>query len=367
MADAKHARIGMPWGDPFDSPGYMSFAVDGETDALEWIVQVDETGPTITKLGFRYTLRTGTPPTYRISIQGVDASGNPDGTVKGGGTPASATFTPPADATWDGTWQWVTLANSYNSAPGEMLAFVIDWSSGTVDGSNNSSFTRGINNTSSLSPFAIQNAATVRSRQSNIPIFGYASADAVFGRPIETLTTVAISDGGSPDEAAILFTLPAGWGNTFQVKGAEFFCRFVTAAKTVRFTLYDTDGSTVLQSVDRDSDVIRSNSSNAIAEIQFDDALSTLNFGSTYRLSVKVVDATGSINLHYMDVDAAGDMAAHDWGTAFTYSSREDAGAWTDLATRRLLARLILQDITEPVGGGGGLLTHPGTSGGFNA
>src|SRR5438105_4685448 len=108
MADAKYLLI---------NPGYQvgssyvptSFALDQTTDQIEYIFQAAE-AITITRLGFRYGTRTGTPPTYQVSLQGVDGTGVPDGTVKGGGSPASATFTPPADATWDATWRWVTLS-----------------------------------------------------------------------------------------------------------------------------------------------------------------------------------------------------------------------------------------------------------------
>jgi hypothetical protein len=136
---------------PFDiangggSVSFTNFTINssaGTADIVVWCFQADTTDA-ITDLGFRYGARTGTPPTYRISLQGASTSGiGPDGTVLGGGSPASQTFTPPADTSINGLWQWKTLANSYTPTRGQFLCSVIEYSSGTIDGSNNSSFTK---------------------------------------------------------------------------------------------------------------------------------------------------------------------------------------------------------------------------------
>src|SRR5262245_6559267 len=110
----------------FLNGGFGTLALNQSTDTMEFIWDSYDNGLVISRLGFRYGTRTGTPPTYRISLQGVDGSGLPDGTIKGGGSPASATFTPPADTSWNSTWQWINLSNTYTTANrGEKLATVI--------------------------------------------------------------------------------------------------------------------------------------------------------------------------------------------------------------------------------------------------
>jgi len=53
-------------------------------------------------------------------------------------------------------------------------------------------------------------------------------------------------------------------------------------------------------------------------------------------------------------------------GQAFHFSSRADAGAWSDTTTRRPIMGLILSAADDGVGGGGGMIVNPGMSGGLN-
>jgi len=358
MSDFRQGRMGSPitWN---AVPNPNLFTLDASTDAVEYIFAHANHGTgndTITHGCFRYGARTGTPPTYRISLQGVDASGNPDGTIKGGGSPVSATFTPPASAAWDGTWQEVAFANSYSMAPGEKVALVIDYSTGTIDGSNNSSFTThtsGVTGVVQKFPYAIQNNATARTRQTGLPIYGYKSASEMFGYPFLTTSTVSPA---SNLEVGFEFTHQSGWGATFTVAAIELLARLQTVAKTMRVALYDTDGTSVLQSVDLDTDFAVNASGHGIVLLPFDETtLSALTFGSTYSIGIYQVEAGGNLAITYLDVNAAADWNA--WGGAqdYPYVSRATpgSGAWTRLTTRRIFCNLVLADWTEPSGSGG--------------
>src|SRR3990167_2686468 len=114
MADARFARFLDPFPLTSAAGGSISANNQGLTSSGHKLGQCfyPQLIDTITHLGFRYGLRTGTPPTYRVSLQALGGAAKPTGTVLGGGSPASATFTPPADTTWDTTWQWVALTNS---------------------------------------------------------------------------------------------------------------------------------------------------------------------------------------------------------------------------------------------------------------
>lgn len=74
------------------------------------------------------------PPTYKISLQSVDANGLPTGTILGGGTPASKNF---AGASLTvGAWNTITLDNSYAVSAGDDFAIVLEYVSGTIGFSN---------------------------------------------------------------------------------------------------------------------------------------------------------------------------------------------------------------------------------------
>lgn len=353
MSDALYLPLGSPY--QIVTLGGGTFALNGTTDAVEFIFQA-VAAATITRLGFRVGTRTGTPPTYRISLQGVNASGNPDGTIKGGGTPASATFTPPASTAWNNSWQWVTLDNAYTCARGEYLAIVIDYSSGTIDGSNNITFATHCDSTSvfALFPFAIQNDAGVRTRRTGQPYFGYGSASKAYGNVYRSGGNNSISSAG---EVAAKFTLPADWGDTFQVLGAHVLCAPISAGKTISMTLYEGGGAantTVMQSVDWDTD-FTSTTATGILTLYFDEAtLSTLTFGSAYRLSFRTSDANIQL-ISAVTVNSAADWDASALGRQFSLSTRS-GGNWTDNALNRLLVNLILADWTKPAGAGARLV-----------
>jgi hypothetical protein len=356
MADTT-LLIGFPVGPmAANPPTFGTITLDGSTDAAEWIFQAYEAA-TITHLGFRYGARALTPPTYRISLQGV-TNATPDGTIKGGGSPASATFTPPADATWNGLWQWIALTNSYTVARGEMLAIVIAYASGTVNGTNNSSFTTRVNlPTTQALPYAIENNAGSRTNQAQCPVFGYKSASMVYGNPWETSTLTQFSSDSTPDEYALRFVVPAGLADTYKVRGIRITIRTPAASKTVLVTLYDTDGTTALQTMTWDGDTVSASASERIAEFFFDEvSLSTLTCGSVYRIGFAPQETSSGFALRTLDVESNAELAAFPGGTDWYLDTRTNGGAWTDDSTvnfRRPIAELILADITEPAGGGG--------------
>lgn len=355
MADAKLNRIGLLCMTTMaGGPSFGNFNLNQTTDQHEVIFQVPagEGNISITRLGIRLGAITGTTPTYKISIQGVDASnGTPDGTIKGAGSPASKTFSPSSLAWGAGSWNWLTLDNAYSASPGEILALVVAYDSGTVDGSNFASFTNTLTNTPLGSlPYAIQNEAGTRTKQSTLPIFGWGSNSKAYGRPAESFANQTFNSGTTPDEYGFSFTLPAGWGDTFKIVGVELPYSFGGTGLTVLVSLYN--GTTPLQTITVDSDIISSSSLTRMLEIMFDESsLSTLTFGSTYRLAFAPQNATNS-TLWILQVDAAADWDAWPGGQDFALATRTNSGAWSaDDATRRIIGSLILSDITEPSGG----------------
>ncbi len=364
MASALNLRAGFPFqGVSGSSTLFLSFSLNGATDTLAWVFSTPN-GIVVTKLGFRYTQRTGTPPAYRISLQAV-TNGLPTGTPLGGGTPAEATFTPPADASWDATWQWITLDNSYTTT-GAVVAIVIEYSSGTVDGSNFSSITNRTNGagTSHWLPYVIEtNAGTPARTNALLSVYGMQSASLTYGNPLLTITSATFALDSTPDEYALRFMVPTSFCATYSVMGVNALLGAAATGKTMLVTLYDTDGTTPLQTVTWDSDDARTQSDTSVigTELYFDEAtLATLTAGSVYRIGFAPQQNSAGTDQRVLIFDYASNdalSAAQYFGSDWYLNSRTGGGAWTDDATvdaRRPAVELIFGDWTPAAAGGGG-------------
>jgi hypothetical protein len=363
MADALQTVIFNGSFGPNTTGGAGNITCDASDDGLGWAFQADSADP-ITHLGFRYGARTGTPPTYSIRLEGLDASGLPDGTDVGGGSPTAVTFTPPADTSINGLWQWKTLTNAYTPTRGQFLCETIRYSSGTIDGSNNSSFTNYYTNRTPLRnfPYALTLASGSWSKVSTGANFGYRTASGRYGYITQShsATTTANTAG---HVAGGYFTLPSGWGDTFKLLGIEISGRFGATAGSCKISLYNTSGTT-LQSVTVDADHIAAAAGTAApARFYFaDTTLATLSFGTKYYVGVEVVSGTCGVN-GYVLAEAA-DASSFGNGTnrgLVTYNG----SSWTETDTTIPLIELILADITEPAGGSGGVMNNPLMTGGM--
>lgn len=365
MADALRITLGQPIQFAASTNGtpLALFTLNASTDKLEFIFQHHGDAATITHIGFRCAGTNGTPPTYKIGFQGV-VDGVPDGTYLGGASPASATFTPPNDFSWDNTVQYIALDNSYAISNNELVAIVIDHSTGTIDTVNNMQVTYTVNNLEGPRlgfPYAITNDAGSRTRIGTTPHYGYKSASRSYGMLCHSPVSGTMTTG---QEFALRFTVPADWCSTYKVAGVRLMTRSPTAGGILTMTLYS--GTTALQSMTHDTDnTVVANTLAQLFKFAFTDAtLDALDAGTEYRIGISC-----DVNFYqlYLPFTDAQDAQAMDGRTAFRYSSRTSGGAtaWTDDDTRRLFMSLILEDITEPAGGAGGLLTHPGMAGGL--
>jgi hypothetical protein len=328
---------------------YSNNAFDAATDANEFIVQADEAA-TITHIGVRGTTRIGTPPTFRVSLQGVTGSPLvPNGTVLGGGSPASATYTPPASTAWNNTWQWIALSNSYTCSRGETFAIVDDYSSGSIDASNTLSRAYSLVGFQSRVgfPVAILNNAGSRTRDAQAPIYGYKSATKSFGLPFSQPVATSFSSDSSPNEYALAFSLPIGSVAKYQVVGARL--RWTTPAASKNFSVNLYDGTTAVQTTGTlSSDLVRANATaDQSLEVFFTDTtLVDLVPGTVYRLSLLALSTTANMALNYFQFNDAQDAACS--GDGNFYMSTRAGGAWTDFTARRPLIDLILGSMTGP-------------------
>lgn len=339
----------------FLPPGYArgsmvayAFSIAAATDQLAFIFQAPNVATILTKAVIRWGAKTGTPPVYRLSLQGVGTDGNPDGTIKhdDGGTNDVTVDLPTASRA--GLVAEYTFANHYHAAAGEMLALVID-TVNTPDGSNFWSFTRGWSNTGVHLPHASQYTGSW-AKQIEIPCFAVGDGTSWWGgSPASVVNEVAF--GSSPVCAGNKFTLPAGMGDTVSCPGFWFYLKHA-GGKSIRVSLYD-DADNVLAQLDFDSDVGGGTTTAYPRLYRWDDASVSLSCGSTYRLVATEYAASTASAHKWTFLAAAHKDAWMPFGQIpiYTYGS---AGSWTDDALSFFNIGPIISDITEPAGGGGG-------------
>lgn len=368
MADARYSIMGGGAGGGLGivlgAHSFTNFTLNASTDQLEFYFQAETANP-ITQGFVRMGTLAGTTPTYRLSVQGIDASGNADGTIKGGGSPVSKTFSPSGLGWSNNTGHWLTFDNAYTPSVGEFLVLVIDYSSGTIDGSNNAPFTATISTPTNRFPYATQNDAGVRTDVSTgSPCYGYATASKYYGYPAQTANTRTFnSTTGTFDEWGAKFTSPAEWGATYQILGVRIPMA-LTAAGSSKLLIYggtDTTAAnstgattevTAHQEVTFDHDYTNSTGTNTYT-ILFT-TTPTLYYGATYRFAVQPQGAV-NVALQTLTLTAASDQDAYPLGQNASVTKRLDAGNWTDVTDERMAVEFILADITEPSGGASGM------------
>lgn len=321
------------------NPSFTGFTFDASNDGVEFIFSALE-AMTITELGVRPQTVTGSQPTYELRLEGVTAGGRADGTVKSSGGAKGNLPTMTA-----GEWEWVTLGSSYTCARGELLALVIAYVSGTIDGSNNVAFTyRAASTNDYAHPKAVTvNSGTGSDSSSGHPVFGYASAQQSYGFPIETMSTnVTIS---TTNEAVLVFTLPSNLLTSYKVAGlrVQFRTFLNTGSNAIRIKLYDSDLTTVLQQTDFDIDYFGGIATGQrVVELPFSTAtLSALRPGVKYYASV--LTTANTCTLFRWDLDRVQDLDAWPGGRNF-YLATGNSGAWSEVTTGRPSFDLMLDD-----------------------
>lgn len=365
--------------DPLPIQAFSSTAINAAIDvtneagAVIFIMPKDDT---ITQVGFLCSSVTGTAAgiaddAYTISIQSVDASGNPGG-ILGGVSPASATL--PQSGAAGGvtlgtaTYHIITLANSIALQGGTPYALVLQHTGAT----DTDYINLRIGNTAGGFSTQIPYTATADSTPTwtKATTFPYSwmirSASRTYLWPSKSAAT-AVSVG-TTTEAGFTFSRNSGYGasNTYGVIGIKFLCGSVgmAAGGTWTVNLYTSPTGTpvIAQTTGQmDSDIVASNANNRSFEVYFpEDALTALTPGTTYGIGISH-SAAASFSFYTMTLPDANSRDAYPWG-GLTYMTRTLAsayppdnsdGAFAATTTTVVLCELILADFTAAAGGGG--------------
>lgn len=332
------------------SPAFANHVIDASNDAVGFVFSAPTADP-ITHGLFRYGARAGTPVAHTITLEGVSlTTGQPDGADVGGGSPTAATFTPPADTSWDGLVQRIAFTNSFTPTPGAEYAMTIR-PSGTPDGTNNSSITTDVSLLGSAAvhgfPYATRLTAGTWAKRVAFPIFGLESSSGDrWGNLLQAIfSTRSASTVGH--RQACRFVLPGS--STYRVRGMRFTSSLSTAGgKNPLAKIWS--ASAALQSKTLDTDVW-AGTTNYVHEVLFPDPLATLTGGTVYYAGLEVADsASGGVLLYGGKFSSASDLTSLPFGTEW-YLATFDGSTWTHDTTVRPWLELILEDVTEPTGG----------------
>jgi hypothetical protein len=325
--------------------GQPSANVDGRNtigDTSFAIVTLD-VADTISSV-MMYLYRSGSPGTIRIGIQGVTQSSNNQGYVNNGTFLAYVDLTGTAIST-SPSLQVFTFASPVSLSAG-VYAVVYQNYSGTFDGSNRCIVA------SSMNVLGVYVGQTGAGNTSSTSVGGanqsYGSmrgALRTYGYPYATFTSITVS---SPNQIGNKIRLTAGSAGYYDVSG--IMCRSNATSTGTTLKIYD-DTLTEIGSISLPNN---SGATQRNSEFYFTSPIRLYPDRDYY------VVCAGTQQTNYYTLLAQSDnsaFTAHD----FQYCSRSSAsGAFTMTSGRVAELGLIIEDQA-----GGGLLTHPGMTGGI--
>jgi hypothetical protein len=319
-----------------DWQSYSPFVIDAAAEKVAFIFRVPKAG-SISSVGFRLgTVTTG--QALKASLQDVDTTtGNPDGVVDQSGTVAVADSD-------DNTWKTVTFGSARVVVRNDILACVIEFNAAignleiqAVQGSGGGG-RYGFQQSCYVSHFTAAWAKQTTPLPCLDIVYNDGSRVHVMGNvPVSSLgNSTAFNNTSTPDEWALRFKLPV----PVRARGAWVY---TDPGSGVNFdvVLYDSV-DTVKGSFSVDGDITPENGAIPFAG----DFASDVDIAAdeVHRLSLKPTTGT-DIARYNIAVNSNAVFGGYEGGIEFYLSSRTDAGAWTDDATKRPPAGLIINGI----------------------
>ena len=318
----------------------------------------------IERVGFRFgnVVKAGGSG-LTISLQNVSLTAGPP--QQPDGTPDQTVAIANANASFvSNTWIRTDAMSANRTVSfGELLSVVIEFDGGGRLGADSVVISgvalTGVSDASLISLPALYSVGAWASVQAVCNVI-LEFTDGTFGILDMGLCWSAISthtynSGSAADEYALAFQV----AQTMKVDG---LWAAVAPAASADFDIILYAGTTAMATASIDSNAIYSA---GVKAFRVPIAEQTLVTGTTYYVSVKPTTAN-NVSVYSFDVNSAAMLDACSAGQAFNYSTRVDAGSWAAATTtRRLLAGVRMSAIDDASGSGGGLLVHPGMSGGM--
>lgn len=354
------ASLVLPFpGNSLSSTSFTTQVLDASNDGAATLFLAPKTG-TITKIGVLITAKSGTAPTYRFGVEGVGATRQPDGTYKASGS----AYVDAADPSTG--WAWRTLGASVSVTVGDPISATVRYQTGTIDGSNNITVAIAVTaiTSTSASGTPFPNALTAGTWAGNrrLPVIALQYDDGTVTLscyPASALGNNSWSTGSSPIYRGSKWT-PAV---TCQCVGVMVAMR---TAQPFYAHMYSGSGSSPTVSCLASADDLVDSSGVYPCFLPF--APTTLSAGTVYRFVV----APGSASPNITFVDAtfpdADSLFSANGELSGTTGVAGSPPTWTDYDNgtngyKSYPVIPVIDDVTAS--GGGGLLVHPGMSGGM--
>ena len=342
------------------SVGTVVADANGEGMAL---IFVAETGALIDSVAFRVSAVVDTP-TVDVSIQTLDTSGNPSGTIVGGSsTQNSGTLT----AT-------TIIVSGLNAQLVEGTAYAAVIVAAGIGGTDSATLIHRLSDVNNLQAFPHASTNTgagwVKNNdaQTGCPIaLGTSSTAWLSWSGIQgphTFSVPTYADSSNPDEKGLRFTIPAIVRVTGLVGAFE-----VGTGGTFHIVMTDASGNDVGSTLASfDTDLLGGGVDRGLTFLKFATPFTTVA-NTVYVVSVK---ATSTALVEMIQVDFLNNSLldawySKDWYLVTRQNSTTGSGvAWTDdTASVPLIWPLIDQIHDGASAGGGGMLVHPGMAGGM--
>lgn len=348
-------------------PSFSALTLAASTDKVAVVFRVPRTG-TLDKFEWMagaVSINSGSA--VRCSFQDPStANGDPDGTQDQfrdmAGTAVTAnTWMVPGLITSDGT----DGGSKRSVTRGDRLCAVLEYQTFTAADSV------AVNTISSFPtivgfPYPDRQTGGTWTKSSNYPVIALKYNDGTYEYiaanvwPVEGSTAfpaLSLNTGSTPDEAGNIFQLPFPCRAT----GAWVMTNPGAAGRDFDLVLYDSDGSTPLQTTSVDTDVLRTATAPSTVLMHFP-TTSALSANTNYRIVFKPTTASNTSTYECV-VNAAAIMAALPGGSNWHKTTRSDAGAWTQDTTNRVMIGLLLDGFDDAAAGSGGGIRLAGHGG----
>lgn len=338
-----------------NAPAYASgLTIDAAIEKVAFVFRAPKTG-TLDKFEFRLNIVTQAPANgLKASFQDVSLTdGFPDGAVDQFRVVTSGLVTnawiAPGLMTSDGT----DLGSKRSVTMGDVLACVIEFQS------FNASDSLGIATLShdslggfSMFPYTAHNTGSWTKPGNNMGVMALKYNDGSYAYiggdiyPFNNLITTNFSTGSTPSERGLIFQFPVA------VKVAGAWIRLTSAASnTARLRLYDSDGTSQLESILIDSDAW-AGVGGKTAFYWFTQERELLA-STSYRLALLPETGT-NFTIYEFSVSAAALMDGVEGGQNWYLTTRSGAGAWSPTTTQRPFMGLLVTAIDTGGSGGSG-------------
>jgi len=325
-------------------------------DSAVVIFQAPEPGDITGMTGYCKSVA-GTSPYYKFQLQGVDGSGNPDGS----NLAETAKFQ--ASAT---TAEAHAFTSAYTCTQGQLLCgrLVYADDGSTIDGSNNAVFTYVTSKTQyNLMPYAkYWNGSAWYGSISYHPTFTLQTSITGYDfggiynigktSSVENITT-------SGDRYAQRILIPSGEAIELHVDGFRFYGNVENSSGAeFKIGVWPASGAALAEtSIDSSQQLSQMATVPYSRDYIFDDDV-TLAAGTVYYMGIEHIGggAGNDLNISYLQPAGLDGLKSWPGGAAF-YAAKYSSAAWVDDNTRRLLLNPIISSIHGS--GGGGSTTRP--------